>query len=517
MTATKLTTDEFLEKIGSFGRYQIVLIIFFNFAYAFWWAFPVISSIFVASDPGWKCKNNSTCPFTGTMTLGGKNYSYRCDIPREDWEFSDDFTSIVTEFDLVCERGSLGFVSTSVIFAGFFIGSIVVGSVSDRFGRKRPLFICGFICSLVYFVSAFVSAFWVFALFRAIIGFTIGGYSIALFVLVTEFSGIRYRSFAGALVWIGFVVSSMVLAGVAYVIRDWRQLIIVTGVPGFFFAAGFFFIPESVRWLLKKGRLTEARKILSNVARLNGKEMPDEKFDLTSDEQNERLGDFRDLFKTPRMIHKTLGSWVMWFAGSFLGWAIIFIAPFIGGSIYINVVISFASILPSYPICAALTLRFGRRKLVTVSFLLAAVGAIGALLLSDRAEYDKGYMAGKIFMAIVVAGLSNEIAFTLVYVYSAELFPTTVRNVGMGTSTASARVGAFVSSYAPLLLDVHRFLPFGIMAGLALAAAAVCMTLPETFNQPTIENLSQDKKKSKEEQDENKNAKDNKEEEANLM
>ncbi len=72
------------------------------------------------------------------------------------------------------------------------------------------------------------------------------------------------------------------------------------------------FIPESVRWLLKKGRLTEARKILSNVARLNGKEMPDEKFDLTSDEQNERLGDFRDLFKTRRMIHKTLGSWVMW-------------------------------------------------------------------------------------------------------------------------------------------------------------------------------------------------------------
>ncbi|KAL9979765.1 hypothetical protein ACROYT_G017475 [Oculina patagonica] len=465
----KLTTDEILEKIGSFGRYQIVLNIFFNLAYAFWWAIPVMISVFIASDPEWKCKNNSTCPFTETMSLGNKHYNHRCDIPREDWEFSDGFTSVVTEFDLVCDRGSLGFVSTSVIFASFFIGGIVVSSISDKFGRKRPLFLCGFICCLFHFVSEFAPAFWVFALFRAIIGFTI----VLYIKLQLQLAKINFK-------------------------------------------CGHF-IPESVRWLLKKGRLTEARKILSNVARLNGKEMPDEKFDLTSDEQNERLGDFRDLFKTRRMIHKTLGSWVMWFAGSFLGWAIIFIAPFIGGSIYINVVISFASILPSYPICAALTLRFGRRKLVAVSFLLAAVGAIGALLLSDRAEYDKGYMAGKIFMAIVVAGLSNEIAFTLVYVYSAELFPTTVRNVGMGTSTACARVGAFVSSYAPLLLGVHRFLPFGIMAGLALAAAAVCMTLPETFNQPTIENLSQDKKKSKEEQDENKNAKDNKEEETNLM
>ena len=74
----------------------------------------------------------------------------------------------------MCERGSLGFVSTSVIFAAFFIGSLIVSSVSDKFGRKRPLFICGFICCIVHLVSAFSPAFWVFALFRAVVGFTIG-------------------------------------------------------------------------------------------------------------------------------------------------------------------------------------------------------------------------------------------------------------------------------------------------------------------------------------------------------
>jgi len=93
----KLTTDEILEKIGSFGRYQILLNIYFNIAYGFWWAFPVLVMVFIASEPGWKCKNNSTCPFTGTISLGDDEYKYRCKIPREDWEFADDFTSVVTE------------------------------------------------------------------------------------------------------------------------------------------------------------------------------------------------------------------------------------------------------------------------------------------------------------------------------------------------------------------------------------------------------------------------------------
>ena len=60
------------------------------------------------------------------------------------------------------------------MFAGHFIGSIAVSPISDKFGRKIPLFIGGFFCCLFNFVSAFSPAFWVFALFRAFIGFAIG-------------------------------------------------------------------------------------------------------------------------------------------------------------------------------------------------------------------------------------------------------------------------------------------------------------------------------------------------------
>lgn len=82
------------------------------------------------------------------------------------------------QFDLVCDRGSLPFVSTSVIFAGHFIGSIAVSTISDKFGRKIPLFVCGFFCCLFNFVSAFSPAFWVFAVFRSLVGFFIGEYQV---------------------------------------------------------------------------------------------------------------------------------------------------------------------------------------------------------------------------------------------------------------------------------------------------------------------------------------------------
>ncbi|XP_020612387.1 organic cation/carnitine transporter 4-like [Orbicella faveolata] len=476
----ELTTDEFLESIGSFGRYQVLLNVFCNLTYMFWFGVPVMVMVFIASDPGWKCKNNATCPFTETIRLGDDNYSYRCDIAREDWEFGNDFTSVVTEvkyseggsiifqgvipqFDLVCERGSFGFISTSVIFAGFFLGSIFVSSISDKFGRKYPLCICGCLCSVFNVASAFAPAFWVFALFRAVTGFMIGAFTVPAFVLVTEYSGIRHRGPAGSIIWFGYVAGVSCVTGLAYVIRDWKQLTMASGAPGIFLLAcwstlscicrdlnrlscsnlSMFLLfphsltPESIRWFLKKGRMTEARESLSKVARVNGKKMPD----------------------------------------------------------------------------AALKL-IGRRKIVIVSFLVSTAGAIGALLLSDKAENDEGHLAGEVFMYLFVTKLSGDIAFTLVYIYSAELFPTAIRFAGRrlrNAHTITFIILSFIPSYDfphphgflsasfsftyfhffpfCVQLTVNRYLPFGIMGGLSLVTAIVCMTLPETHNEPTIEDL----------------------------
>ena len=99
--AMALTTDTFFERIGSFGRFQIALNLFFNLCSLFWWAVPVTIMVFIASEPNWKCVNNSTCPFTDSISIRDERYNHRCNISRRDWRFEDDFTSVVTE---VCAK-----------------------------------------------------------------------------------------------------------------------------------------------------------------------------------------------------------------------------------------------------------------------------------------------------------------------------------------------------------------------------------------------------------------------------
>ena len=53
-------------------------------------------------------------------------------------------------------------------------------------------------------------------------------------------------------------------------------------------------------------------ELLRKVAKFNGRTMPDAALKLPNDEKKERLGDFRDLFSSAKMAHKTLLSWLMW-------------------------------------------------------------------------------------------------------------------------------------------------------------------------------------------------------------
>ncbi|PFX15269.1 organic cation transporter protein-like isoform X1 [Stylophora pistillata] len=481
-----LTTDEYLEKIGSFGRYQILLLVFLNGLIFFWFGWPVMIPVFITAEPPWRCvANSSVCQLNGTMNSRHPDYKFRCNISRDQWEFVDDFTSVVTEFDLVCERGLYGTIGSSMIFVGFFFGGIVVGPFSDKFGRKITMYLSGLILSVMSLLAAFPEAFWIFALLRCLIGFGIGGYSIAAYVLLTELVGIRHRSTAGCSIWYSFNLSNMALAGLAYLVRDWRKLSIIMAAPAIPFVLGWFFTPESVRWFLVKGKTEKAEQVLYKVAKFNKKPIPQEPL---QDCEKQRLGDLRDLFKTRAMTHKTLISWYCWFVNGMVYYGVSYSSPFVGGNVYLNFFITSTVALVAYPALAWGCNRFGRKKTICCGLFFSALGSFGSVVLTlyDDGE-SKGILAGKIIFSLCIAKFFIVFAFDGFYVYSAELFPTVFRNVGMGTSTSAARVGSFLSTYIVYSQRVHKLLPFGIMGLNALIAGILCMTLPETRDQPTME------------------------------
>ena len=96
-----LNADQALEKIGSYGRYQLRLIIMANILGWFCFTWPLLVTTFIAAEPGWRCvANSSECKLNGTVNPGDDNFDLRCNISRDAWEFVHEYTSVVKEVSI---------------------------------------------------------------------------------------------------------------------------------------------------------------------------------------------------------------------------------------------------------------------------------------------------------------------------------------------------------------------------------------------------------------------------------
>ena len=91
------------------------------------------------------------------------------------------------------------------------------------------------------------------------------------FVLAVEVVGPRWRVFCGVVIEFFFVGGELLLALLAWWLRDWRKVQLAAVLPGFLFLSYYFLLPESVRWLVQAGRHREARAVVARVARGNGR------------------------------------------------------------------------------------------------------------------------------------------------------------------------------------------------------------------------------------------------------
>lgn len=485
-----VTVDGFLAKIGSMGRFQWTLVCVVGIMLVPV-TFQTLIMTFLGLEPSWRCVKNSTvCNFTQEFSPSGNdpNKNFRCNIDDTEWEFTKPYTSIITEWRLVCSKSTLGFLTNSIMFLGWFFGNVVFGILSDKYGRRKVLFLSSSLVCWVAFASSFVPWYWLYASLRFIIGFGLGGAIVCLFIMATEYVGPGHRAMAGTFTWYFWTGALMMIALLAYLVRDWRKLSMITSAPGLVLIVFWILVPESVRWLMTHGKIAQAEKILKRVAKINRKEMPDDTLGLPRDQKGaQQEAGFTDLFRTRSMTKKTIISWISWFVNAQVYFGVSLGSVLLGGNIYLNFFLTSLVEIPGNAFAIYAMNRWGRKKVVVIGLVVAAIANLIVTVIPDE-RGNTGYVVGRIIFAMV-GKFSVMNSFDAIFVFSAELFPTVVRNVGLGTSSAAGRVGAITSPFVIWLSTYVAQLPYIIMAVDALVAGVLCLLLPETNKSPTVETL----------------------------
>uniref|UniRef100_A0A8C6U7W3 Solute carrier family 22 member 7a n=1 Tax=Neogobius melanostomus TaxID=47308 RepID=A0A8C6U7W3_9GOBI len=232
-----------------------------------------------------------------------------------------------------------------------------------------------------------------------------------------EWTDVKHRTFTGTVMSLSWSVGSMLLALMAFLIRDWRQLSLAVTVP--------LWLPESARWLLVNGKPKEARRTLVRCAKINQRNQQSPKLDLevltkvSVAEETQKTHSYLDLVKTPKLRKITLCSGLSWFAVAFLYYGISNKISGFGLSIYLTQFIYGAIEVPAKIGSYFVLDWIGRRN--GQAWFLIITGALIAFI-SSVADFS----VTRTCIAVVAKGFS-EAAFTTAFLYSTELYPTALR------------------------------------------------------------------------------------------
>lgn len=354
--------------------------------------------------------------------------------------------------------------------AGILLGAVVFGPISDRIGRQKlyTLDLAAFVvCSALQF---FVASAWEIFVLRLVMGVCIGAdYAIGE-PLLAEFSPRRVRGpLLAALnaVWtVGYVAAYIVGFFLQHAGPDsWRWMLASGAVPALVVMTLRIGVPESPRWLVSKGRIEEARRIvrkhIGDNVDIN---------DLETGSQHSAWTALREVFSR-RWRRRTVVAGLFYVCQTVPYFALFSFAPQIlhdlglhdefTGSLVLNIFLLIGAVVG-----VVIMDRISRRSFLLWSFGISAV-ALAPLGLFTHAPLMITVGLFSVF-ALVLAAATN-----LDTLYPNELFPTALRASGVGTAVAVSRIGAAIGTFLlPITIGAFGIGP-ALLAGSAVLLAGL--------------------------------------------
>ncbi|XP_028257719.1 solute carrier family 22 member 7-like [Parambassis ranga] len=427
------------------------------------------------------------------------NSSNITDVPtvpcQNGWVYDNTtFKSTLTsEWDLVCDQRRKNKATATIFFVGVMFGAVSFGSLSDRYGRRIMLLV-SYVSGMLFAVaSAFSTSYIMFAVLRFLTGFCITGIVIVSAVLSVEWVDIKHRKMVGVIDSLSWTFGNMAFAAIAYLVNDWRMLIVSITSPLLLAIFTWRWMPESARWLIANGKLEQAQMYLKKCAEMNHRESSthtrktETLSTIVVTEKRDRTYSYLDLIRTPKMRRLALSTGTLWFCVAITFYGISFNITGFGLNIYLTQFTYALIELPAKVSVYYLLDKIGRRS-TEVAAMLMAGGCLGINIVMP-----KDMSVARTVVAVFGKGFSSS-SFATVVLYSSELYPTVVRQNGMGYNSFMARFGVAVAPLILLLDEVWKELPQVILCSLAVLGGVVARTLSETRNRclpETIEDVEE--------------------------
>uniref|UniRef100_A0A3B4T6B2 Solute carrier family 22 member 13a n=1 Tax=Seriola dumerili TaxID=41447 RepID=A0A3B4T6B2_SERDU len=474
---------EILRNIGEFGLFQKLTLIALCFPNLFL-SFMFASFIFIESDPERHCNTDWILRADPNLTT---DEQLNLTLPREeDGTFSRcrmfvpvdrDIGSIreyglnettgcqsgwlyyntLYEFDLVCDKANLVEVAQTVFLAGILIGSLTFGPFAESFGRKRATQIPLVIMFIFTVSTALCPNIYLYLVLQFSSGFGAGGYRVNCIILSTEWIGMSKRSWGVCVTQLFGALGQCVLAGMIYAIRDWRLAQLITAAPLGVVVIYIWFIPESARWLLNRGRTEEAKQLIVKAAAINKRSVPD------------------SLLEKVLKLKLTLSMFFLFlrFSLNLALYCLYLNMGNFGLSIFVTQLLFGAIEIPANLFSMWLLEVFGRRVLFIATLLAGGLSCVLILAV------PQGY-------AVAVTSLAAASRFFLIWagsvcsVFMQELTPTSVRQTATALGAISGRTGGLLAPLLNILAMYHWVIPITVFSSLTLVSGALGFLLPET-------------------------------------
>ncbi|XP_076243258.1 organic anion transporter 3 [Calliopsis andreniformis] len=188
-----------------------------------------------------------------------------------DYQFATEFgeNSVVTEWGLICEKRYLTFLGPTVYYIGVAMGAWIAGLLADRTGRLPVQAICLYTQGTMAVALYAVQNYPAFLALRSLQGVFAQGLQNSTYILSLELFPAKARTYVALIMQIAWAVGLVLLAALSYIIPDWRILQLAVSVPTAITVLYIWIIPESPRWLLAKGKITEAEMAVERITKYN--------------------------------------------------------------------------------------------------------------------------------------------------------------------------------------------------------------------------------------------------------